>query len=223
MKKVLGIVFSIVGNIGTFLLVLATLGVIALGVLTASFDMVLAIVLIVSSIACFIIANIGNKIEDSLQNGLKVKFLIFKLLGWIPNLAGMILGIAGAFVIVAGVVGIFAPSLFEVFIPIESVENYGLLTLGVAMLVGGSIWINLYGAYTLHHCKHCGCNLNGGGYEYEEIERRAFVDNSNKVNLSSKIRFEFECPECGESTVFFKTLKTDGEQIDKFARSVIGR
>jgi len=115
------------------------------------------------------------------------------------------------------------PTLFEEFIPAEVVENGGVLVLGIAMFVGGAVWMNIFGTYVLHHCKHCGCNLKGGDYDYEEIERSAFFDNSDKVHLRSKIRFEFECPECGESTVFYKTLRTDGEQIDNYARSIVGR
>ena len=108
-------------------------------------------------------------------------------------------------------------------IPAESVENYGLLVLGIAMVLGGIIWMNLYGAYILHHCKYCGSNLKGGDYAYEEIERSAKYGNDNKVRLRSKIRFEFDCPECGETNVIFKTLQTDGEQIDRYARGIVGR
>ena len=83
--------------------------------------------------------------------------------------------------------------------------------------------LDYYQHFVLHHCKYCGSNLKGGGYEYEEIEREAIFGNSDKVRLTSKIRFEFDCPECGESTVFFKKLSTNGEQIDKYARSIVGR
>lgn len=170
------------------------------------FDMVMTCVFLGLSIVLFIIANIGNKIEDSIGEGLKVKIVLFKLLGWLPNLVGKIVGIAGPFVIIFAVIG------FPEF-----------LMLGIAMFIGGAVWMNLYGTYILHHCKYCGSNLKGGGYEYEEIEREAIFGNSDKVRLTSKIRFEFDCPECGESTVFFKKLSTNGEQIDKYARSIVGR
>ena len=197
--KVLGRVFSLVGNIGTFLAVLAAM-------FFGLFDLVMTCVFLGLSIVFFIIANIGNKIEDSIGEGLKLKITLFKLLGWFPNLVGKIIGIAGPFVIIFAVIG------FPEF-----------LMLGIAMFIGGAVWMNLYGAYILHHCKYCGSNLKGGGYEYEEIERSAMFGNSDKVRLVSKIRFEFDCPECGESTVFFKKLNTDGEQIDKYARSIVGR
>lgn len=197
--KVLGMVFSIVGNIGTFLAVLAAM-------FFSLFDMVMTCVFLGLSIVLFIIANIGNKIEDSIGEGLKVKIVLFRLLGWFPNLVGKIVGIAGPFVIIFAVIG------FPEF-----------LMLGIAMFIGGVVWMNLYGTYILHHCKYCGSNLKGGGYEYEEIERSAIFGNSDKVRLVSKIRFEFDCPECGESTVFFKKLNTNGEQIDKYARSIVGR
>ena len=199
MKKVLGLVFSLVGNIGTFLTVLAAM-------FFGLFDMVMTCVFLGLSIVLFIIANIGNKIEDSIGEGLKVKIVLFRLLGWFPNLVGKIVGIAGPFVIIFAVIG------FPEF-----------LMLGIAMFIGGAVWMNLYGTYILHHCKYCGSNLKGGGYEYEEIEREAIFGNSDKVRLTSKIRFEFDCPECGESTVFFKKLSTNGEQIDKYARSIVGR
>ena len=197
--KVLGMVFSLVGNIGTFLAVLAAM-------FFGLFDMVMTCVFLGLSIVLFIIANIGNKIEDSIGEGLKVKIVLFRLLGWFPNLVGKIVGIAGPFVIIFAVIG------FPEF-----------LMLGIAMFIGGAVWMNLYGTYILHHCKYCGSNLKGGGYEYEEIERSAIFGNSDKVRLVSKIRFEFDCPECGESTVFFKKLNTNGEQIDKYARSIVGR
>lgn len=192
-------VFSLVGNIGTFLAVLAAM-------FFGLFDMVMTCVFLGLSIVLFIIANIGNKIEDSIGEGLKVKIVLFRLLGWFPNLVGKIVGIAGPFVIIFAVIG------FPEF-----------LMLGIAMFIGGAVWMNLYGTYILHHCKYCGSNLKGGGYEYEEIERSAIFGNSDKVRLVSKIRFEFDCPECGESTVFFKKLNTNGEQIDKYARSIVGR
>ena len=223
MKKVLGLIFSLVGNIGTAIIVLVTCGVIALGVLSETFNMAVACVLLAFNVVLFVIANIGNSIEDELQEGLKVKIILFRLLGWIPKLLGLIIGIAGAFVILAGVVGIFDSSLFEGIIPIASVENKALLMLGIAMLVGGCLWLNLYGTYILHHCKYCGCNLKGGDYGYEEIERTATFGNSDKVRLTSKIRFEFDCPECGETTVFYKNLRTDGEMVDNFARSIVGK
>ena len=192
-------VFSLVGNIGTFLAVLAAM-------FFSLFDMVMTCVFLGLSIVLFIIANIGNKIEDSIGEGLKVKIVLFRFLGWFPNLVGKIVGIAGPFVIIFAVIG------FPEF-----------LMLGIAMFIGGAVWMNLYGTYILHHCKYCGSNLKGGGYEYEEIERSAIFGNSDKVRLVSKIRFEFDCPECGESTVFFKKLNTNGEQIDKYARSIVGR
>ena len=102
-------------------------------------------------------------------------------------------------------------------------ENYGLVFWGIAMVVDGSILMNLYGAYILHHCKYCGTNLKGGDYSYEESEKTAMLGNDEEVRLNSKIRYEFDCPECGETTVCFKTLRTDGEQIDRYARGIVGK
>lgn len=223
MKKVLGLVFSLVGNIGTFLIVLATVLVVLFGVLVGTFNMTVTCVLLAFCIVLFIIANIGNNIQDSLGEGLKVKVMLFRLIGWLPNLVGKIIGIAGPFVIILGILGASDPTLFEGILSTEAVAKYGIVMLGVAMFVGGIVWMNLYGTYILHHCKYCGSNFKGGGYDYEEIEREAIFGNSDKVRLTSKIRFEFECPECGESTVFFKKLSTNGEQIDKYARSIVGR
>lgn len=223
MNKVLGRIFSLVGNIGTFLIVLVTLLVIVAGILTSSFNMVLACVLIAFNIVFTIIAHIGNNIEDSNLEGLKLKVILFRLLGWIPNFLGMIIAIVGVFVAILGGIGASDPEMFMGLIPAESVENYGLLVLGIAMLLGGVIWMNLYGVYILHHCKYCGANLKGGDYAYEEIERSAIFGNDDKVRLRSKIRFEFDCPECGETNVIFKTLQTDGEQIDNYARGIVGR
>lgn len=223
MNKVLGLVFSLVGNIGTFLIVSANILVVLLGVLAGTFNMTLTCVLLAFCIVFFIIANIGNNIQDSLGEGLKVKVVLFRLIGWLPNLLGKIIGIAGPFVIILGIWGANDPKLFEGILSTEAVAEYGIVMLGVVMLVGGCVWMNLYGTYILHHCKYCGSNFKGGGYEYEEIEREANFGNSDKVTLTSKIRFEFVCPECGESTVFFKKLNTNGEQIDKYARSIVGR
>ena len=60
MKKVLGLVFSLVGNIGTFLIVTANILVVLLGVLAGTFNMTLTCVLLAFCIVFFIIANIGN-------------------------------------------------------------------------------------------------------------------------------------------------------------------
>ena len=223
MKKVLGLIFSLVGNIGTFLIVSANILVVLLGVWVGTFNMDVACVLLAFCIVFFIIANIGNNIQDSLGEGLKVKVILFRLIGWLPNLIGTIIAIAGSIVTMWGVMTVSDPTLFEGILSTEAVEKYGIVMLGVVMSVGGIVWMKLYGGYILHHCKYCGSNLKGGGYDYEEIEREAIFGNSDKVRLRSKIRFEFDCPECGESTVFFKKFNTDGEQIDKYARRIVGR
>ena len=77
--------------------------------------------------------------------------------------------------------------------------------------------------YLEHHCKDCGANLRGSGYQYEEVERSYTVDSNNKGHLNSKVRFEVECAQCGAENIWYKKMSTDPENIDKYIRKIVGR
>lgn len=222
MQKILSLVLSLIGNIGILVVVLIGFFVMGIGIITGDIDPTTAYVCASLAIVFFIIAEIGNKMQDAAAWGLNVKIKLFKLIGWIPNIAGMVAGILGAFVIIIGAILGYDPTIVEGIIPVESVTEYKLCIFGGYLLVCGAAWATLFGGYIIRHCKHCGANLKGASYSYEEVERM-FRSTSNDTKLTSKIRFEFDCPECGETTVFFKKLKTDAESVDKYARKIAGR
>ncbi|MBR2337594.1 MAG: hypothetical protein IKA61_06595 [Clostridia bacterium] len=205
--KIVGLIFSLLGNIGAALMFAVAVSITSYGLLRQDVNLTVTIVLTVLTIVLFIIGYIGNKIEDSVSNKLVTKYLLFKNIGWLPKVVGLIVAIAGAFIMFGGII-----------------YGVGMLVSGIQMLICGSICYSFYGDYVLKHCKFCGSNFKGGGFQYEEIERSTkYIKSKNDYVVTSKMKFEFYCPNCKETTVLFNKMKTDAKLIDKFARNIIGK
>ena len=221
--KVLGLVFSLLGDILTFVAFAITLVIMGNDILMGTSNITLYIVMSVITVVLAILASIGNKIQDREQSGLKLKYNLFKFIAWIPTFISLVASIAGVIILIYGLLvefaGVEVSGLDFVY-----ASPSDLCFIGAYMFIAGVICHTLYGDYTLLHCKYCGCNLKGGDYDYEEIEREySYNSDRDEERLVSRIKFTFYCPECDGENIVYKKMKTDEEKVDRFARSVVGK
>ena len=222
MKKVVGAILSLIGNLGVLVLFAVTLIKIGTGFQVEAFDMPSAIALSVATFAAFIVANIGNKMEDDAEGSLKLKYVLMAFARFFVKIICLVAAVAGLFILILGVGAGFSEEMLNIIKSVIAEPNVTAVSfLGGYMFIGGAICLTLYNSYVLKHCNHCGASLKGGDYAYEEVERTC-ASNGQRETVTSKIRFEFTCPECREDKVFYKKMRTDAEYVDNFARTVVG-
>lgn len=216
MKKILGLIFSLVGNIGIVIVFLLNAFLILLNLQAEEFSLTLPIILSVVTIVLYILATIGNKFEDEEEgSGIKTKYVFMKIAGLILGSVIMtLICVAGLIVAIFGVANIFMEM-------VSGLNNTAVIFFGAFVFVGG-IFVKTVYSYAEFHCAHCGLNLKGCDWEYEEYEREYSVGNDEKVRSKSRVKFIFTCENCGHDNVRHKTMNTDGEQIDNYARTIAG-
>lgn len=231
MKKVIGIFFSTIGNIGVLLTFLAVLVLPVFNVLTIfnvyrtfDIDWIIIAVLAGISLLCYIFAKIGNKVEDiAFEQGgyLKLKRTLIKVCEVI--LFNKLFFVIYIFMIL-GYVVLSGCSLLEMIGSPVVEFNIPLVDMCVnacALIFTMSFAMGIYDNYPLRHCPYCGGSYSGGGYEYEEEERSYHVNNDGKVRRTSKIRFAITCPICNMEHVYRRKMSTNAEAIEKFANMII--
>ena len=218
MKKLFGILFSLIGNIGVMVFFVLGLLTLVLGFLSNNADLTLPIVLGVLMLVSELMAGAGDKLEDKHNEaGLKAKYVFmgFPLIVFNPFVY-ILISVSGFLVLAYGLLGVF--NMFEM----DPNQSTLFTAIGVYGMVGGAI-VSRFATYRETHCKHCGASLKGAAYEYEEIEREYSVGNDNKLHRKSRVEFTFYCNECEQEIVRYKKLSTDKKTIDGYARSVVGR
>ena len=222
MKKVVGAILSLVGNLGVLVLFAVSLMTLGTSLQVQEFDMTSAIALSVATFVAFIVANMGNKMEDGAEGSLKFKYGLMAFARFFVKIICLVASVAGVFILLAGLCAGFSEEVLNIIKSVIEEPNVTAVTfLGGYMFIGGAICLTLYNSYVLKHCNHCGASLKGGDYAYEEVERTC-ASNGQRETVTSKIRFEFTCPDCGEDKVFYKKMRTDAEYVDNFARTVVG-
>lgn len=225
-KKILGPIFAVIGKIG----LIGAIAVAAYLSFSGNCPFVgkgrinlLWFVLIV--VACNYIAEFGDKLCDGGYGSggflaVKVKFysVIYFITMKLLRIVFWIVLISFGFMTLGVIMSIFV-DITEYF----GAEAVGLFfgawaTLGLYVTIVGNVE-----TYNLHHCKRCGASLKGCGYEYEEQERSYSVDSNNNLKRNSKIRFEVDCEACGHENIWYHTMSTNAEAVEKYIRGIVGR
>lgn len=216
MKSVLGKVFSLIGNIGLFILFFINVLLFLLKGGQEEVNYTLNIIFMCLFVVIYGLATIGNKFQDNDESAnLLRKYKLMKIgKVFFGSIIMMFISVVGLFILIFGVANKFGE--------FTEANNTLLMVMGGFLFIGGSMMLANYG-YTDYHCKYCGENLKGSSFEYEEFEREYNVGNDNKVHAKSKVEFIFHCASCGEENVRYKKMPTDRKSIDKYARGIVGR
>lgn len=217
-KKILGLILAIAGKLGAIGILVAVATMSFVG--DTPFANKLNILwFILALVACYFLFSIGDKmIDNSFVSGglLAVKRRLYAALYFImTKLLKFLLWIC----VVCSVCWFW----YEVIAIFNTELNYSIVTgVGVTAVLYVAIVVRVED-YLEYHCKHCGANLKGSGYQYEEVERSYRVDSNNKGHLNSKVRFEVECAQCGADNIWYRTMGTNPEAIDNYIRRIVGR
>lgn len=226
MKKLLGVIFSTIGNLGVFASFILIVSFNVLNVLSTfkiivlqRFDFVIMAVLAGIALISYIFSLIGTKLDDSsFVQGAYMKFKRTTM-----NIVKVLF--CNTFILIVLVLGLLGVA-FMAFMAF--IDDTGLVTnpvdfivSAVALLLGMSFLIAVFSNYVTKHCPFCGSSYSGGEYEYEEEERSYNTTNDGKVNVNSNIRFEITCPTCNETHTYRRKMKTDAASVQKYADNII--
>ena len=217
-KRVFGLILAIVGKLG-LIGTLLTVAIMSFGGTSPFTDKINILWFILALVVIHFLISIGDKmVDNSFVSGgflivkrrfyAAVRFTTRKLLKILFGISVFCFGCWFWYEIII----IFATELSN---PI--VTGIGATAMLYVIIAEGPE------DYLKCHCKSCGANLKGSGYQYEEVERSHSVDSNNKEHVKSKVRFEVECAQCGADNIWYQTMNTDPENIDKYIRRIVGR
>lgn len=222
LKKIFGPLFSIIGKLGLFG-VCAAFAITQLTEKDALLDKGKFLANLIWCVSGIIIALIFSKIGDKLTDS------GYKKGGWLAfkRRAYGVLYVNILFypLCIVGVLGLFSAVSLLLSLLFEFGAGF-LLFAYIFYAVGFPCFLAaLYlEKYVRRHCKSCGASLKGCGYEYAAQDvTRHYDPKNNKTTYTSKVRFEVDCEECGTENIWYATMKTDNEAIEKYIRHIVGR